>query len=282
LFLLRVLRLIDLDRIAGLAGALMRRIGPRLRGHLVAKAQLAAAFPDKTDAEREEILSGMWDNFGRIAVEYAHLDRLWDYAPRRAAPGRIVMDAATTARFARLREERKPTLMFTAHLANWELAPLGGPDIDREVAVVFRTPRFSSLIKALAAARSARVGELIAAGPDAPFRIRDALKRNAIVGMLVDQHAERGADVTFFGRPCKANPMLARFARRFDCPIIGARVVRLPGERFRFELTEALDPPRDAEGKIDVQGAMQLVTSTIEGWVREHPEQWLWIHRRWR
>ncbi|MFY9626359.1 MAG: lipid A biosynthesis lauroyl acyltransferase [Rhodoplanes sp.] len=281
LWVLRMLQRLDLDRSAGFAGWLMRRIGPWLRGHRVAQAQLAIAFPEKTEAERAEILAGMWDNLGRLSVEYAHLDRLWDYDPRKP-PGRIFMDSATAERFARLRDERKPALMFTAHLANWELVPLGGPDIDREVAVVFRAPPVNSLTKALAAARSARVGAFIPAGPEAPFRIRDALKRNWIVGMLIDQHAERGVEAMYFGRPCMVNPMLARFARRFECPIYGARVVRLPNGRFRFDLTAPLDPPRAADGRIDIAGTMQLVTSIIEGWVREHPEQWFWIHRRWR
>lgn len=281
LWLLRLLRRLDLDRSAAFAGWLMRQIGPWLRGHRVASTQLALAFPEKTEADRAEILAGMWDNFGRVSIEYAHLDQLWDYDPSKPA-GRIFMDSATAVRFARLRDERKPALMFTAHLANWELVPLGGADIDREVAVVFRAPRFSSFTRALAVARSPRIAAFIAAGPEAPFRIREALKRNWIVGMLIDQHVVRGVDAMYFGRPCKVNPMLARFARRFECPIYGARVIRLPNGRFRFELTDPLNPPRDAQGKIDVAETMQLITSIIETWVREHPEQWFWIHRRWR
>jgi KDO2-lipid IV(A) lauroyltransferase len=58
--------------------------------------------------------------------------------------------------------------------------------------------------------------------------------------------------------------------------------VRLPDHRFRAELTEEIEPARDAAGKIDIAGTMQIITSVIEGWVREHPEQWLWMHRRWR
>jgi Kdo2-lipid IVA lauroyltransferase/acyltransferase len=281
LWLMRLLQRLNLDRTANFSGWLMRQIGPWLRGHRVAQAQLAMAFPEKSDAERAEILAGMWDNFGRIAAEYAHLDGLWDYRPGKP-PGRIVMDAATAERLERLRGERKPALMFTAHLANWELVPLGGADIDREVAVVFRAPRVSSFTGPLMTARGARVAAFIPAGPEAPFRIREALKRNCIVGMLIDQHAVRGVDAMYFGHPCKVNPMLALFARRFECPIYGARVVRLPGERFRFDLTEPLIPPRDADGRIDVAATMQLITSVIEGWVREHPEQWFWIHRRWR
>ena len=59
-------------------------------------------------------------------------------------------------------------------------------------------------------------------------------------------------------------------------------MVRYPGDRFQLQVTEAIDPPRDAEGKIDVERTMQVITDVVEGWVREHPEQWLWLHRRWR
>jgi KDO2-lipid IV(A) lauroyltransferase len=62
----------------------------------------------------------------------------------------------------------------------------------------------------------------------------------------------------------------------------GTRVIRHPDIRFTVELTPPLDLPRDAEGRVDVQGATQAMTRVVEGWVREHPEQWLWQHRRWR
>ena len=78
-------------------------------------------------------------------------------------------------------------------------------------------------------------------------------------------------------------PLIAQLARHTECPIRGVRVVRQPdGNSFRGELTDEIAPVRDAEGKIDIQGTMQVITSVVEGWVREHPEQWLWLHRRWR
>jgi len=71
-------------------------------------------------------------------------------------------------------------------------------------------------------------------------------------------------------------------AREIECPIHGVRIIRLPGHRFRAELSEEVQPVRDASGQIDVQGTMQAITSVIEGWIREYPDQWLWIHRRWK
>ena len=100
--------------------------------------------------------------------------------------------------------------------------------------------------------------------------------------MLVDQHYTKGIPVTFFGRLCKVNPLPAMLAREVECPIYGTRVIRLPGGRFRGEISEEVPPVRDAQGRIEVAGTMQAITGVVEGWIREHPEQWLWVHRRWR
>jgi KDO2-lipid IV(A) lauroyltransferase len=124
---------------------------------------------------------------------------------------------------------------------------------------------------------------MVATGLDAPVRLLRMLEADRHVGMLVDQYFVKGVDVTFFGRRCKANPLIAQLARLVECPIHGTRVMRSEDRnRFTIEMTEAIVPARDAQGRIDIQGTMQAITSVIEGWVREHPEQWLWLHRRWR
>ena len=95
--------------------------------------------------------------------------------------------------------------------------------------------------------------------------MQGVLERGGHLGMLIDQHFTRGVVVDFLGRPALANPILGKFARRFDCPVHGVRVVRLPGHRFRLELTPPLDLPRDADGEIDVAGAMQAMTARGRG-----------------
>jgi len=100
---------------------------------------------------------------------------------------------------------------------------------------------------------------------------------------LVDQHFSKGVEVVFFGRRCLANPLIALLARQTEHPIHGLRAVRKPdGNSFCVEITDPVEPAREASGRIDIAGTMQLITSVVEGWVREHPEQWLWLHRRWR
>lgn len=280
--LLRGLRRTDADRMAAFGGGLLRRVGPWLPEHRVGRANLVAAYPEKSASEIEAILGGVWENLGRVSAEYAHLDRLWDFDPAAAGTGRIEIPPDTIARFEQLRDDGRPALLFAAHIGNWELPAVAAAAQGLETTIVYRRPSLADVAQAIQSIRSVGMGTLVPTSPEAPLRAASALERGSHVGMLVDQHFTRGVDVMFFGRRCKANPMLARLARHFDCPIHGARAVRLPGGRFRVELTPALAPPRDARGVVDVTATMQAITSVVEGWVREHPEQWLWLHRRWR
>ena len=87
--------------------------------------------------------------------------------------------------------------------------------------------------------------------------------------------------MTFFGRPTRANALIARLARHFDCPIHGIRVVRCPATAS-VRATERSSRRATPRARSTSQRTMQVITNVVEGWIREHPEQWLWVHRRWR
>jgi len=248
------------------------------RGHETARANLVAAYPEKSKTEIERLLIGSWDNIGRLGAEYAHLDRLW-------GQGHIECDPVTIARLQRLRGDGRPALLFCAHFANFELVGVVCSAHGLELAALHARPHDDATAIALGGIRARAMPTLtrpVQAGFRAAHAIRDALAHGAHVVMLVDQHFADGVEVTFFGRRCKVSPAIARFARLVECPLHGVRVIRLPGHRFRCEVTDAIDCPRDAKRKIDVPATMQLITSITECWVREHPEQWMWAHRRWR
>jgi KDO2-lipid IV(A) lauroyltransferase len=281
--LLKLLRLTNPDTMGNIAGRFMRTVGPLLPENRIGRANLTAAFPEKSATEIDTILGGVWDNLGRIGVEFAHLDRLSDFDPwhpERAK--RIEVRPSDLDRLLKILEQRRPAIVFAAHFGNWELPAVCAAACKVDTAVLYRRPNNPAIDKWLHNTRAAAMGTLIPTGLDAPMKLANALERGTHVGMLVDQYYSRGVDVTFFGRHTKANPLLARLARHFDCPIYGLRVVRLPAHRFRAELTEQLQPVRDADGKVDIAGTTQSIMSVIEGWIREYPEQWLWLHWRWR
>jgi KDO2-lipid IV(A) lauroyltransferase len=280
--LIRGVRHFDPDWTIDLSARAMRAIGPWLRGHRVARANLTAAFPEKSADEIDQILDAVWGNFGRTMAEYAFLERLWDFDLGAAGAGRITIAPDVRARIDRVRASEKNVLCFGAHLANWELPAVAAAALGFKFAVLYRPPGLGALADDVIAVRQRLMGKLIPAGRGAAVRIKSALRDGLSVGMLVDQHFVGGVKVDFFGRRASTNPTLARFARLRGCAIHGMRTVRLPDNRFRLELTDPISLPRDSDGKVSVEATTQVITAVIESWVREHPEQWLWMHRRWR
>lgn len=278
-----LLRALGPDRASSFGGAAARALGPLLPVHRVALDNLRHAFPEMPETERRRVLREAWDNLGRTACEYVHMDRIWDFDEARPNAGRIQIAPEVTERFERLRLDGKPALIFAAHLGNWELPAIAAARHGLAAAVLYRRPNNPFVARDILALRAGSMGELIPAGVAAPIRMMEALDRGMHVGMLVDQRFGRGPRVEFIGRPAASNPLLARLARRFDgCPVHGARAIRLPGGRFRLEITEEIALPRNAAGRVDVEAATALVNRIVEGWVREDPGQWLWMHRRWR
>ena len=278
-----LLRALGPDRASSFGATAARAVGPLLPVHRVALDNLRHAFPEMPEAERGRVLREAWDNLGRTACEYVHMDRIWDFDEARPNAGRIQIAPEVTERFERLRSDGKPALIFAAHLGNWELPAIAAARHGLAAAALYRRPNNPFVARDILALRAGSMGELIPAGLSAPIRMMEALDRGLHVGMLVDQRFGRGPRVEFLGRPAASNPLLARLARRFDgCPVHGARAIRLPNGRFRLEITEEIALPRNETGRVDVEAATALVNRIVEGWVREHPGQWLWMHRRWR
>lgn len=268
------------DRASAVCGTIARRFGPLLAAHRVGRQNLRAAYPDRDPAWVEATLRGAWENLGRVAGEYVHLGKLWDYDPEHPNTGRIISDDEPLFRL--LLDDGKPALCFTAHLGNWELPAVMAATHGLPSAVVYRMPNNRAVAAEIIRIRAPLMGRLIRTRTEAALEMAAALERCEHLGMLVDQRFSRGVDVTFFGRRCKANPTLARLARRFECPVVGVRVIRLPHGRFRVSGIGPLDLPRDEQGMVDVVATTQMITGTVESWIREHPDQWLWFHRRWR
>src|SRR5712672_548047 len=281
--LLRTTRYFDPDKTANFFGRVTRFIGRRLREDRIGRENLTAAFPEKSQEEIETILAGVWDNLGRIGAEFAHLDHIWDYdVDHPDKPSRVEFGARTKQIFDTLRDDGKPAIIFASHLGNWEIPALGAVAHGLDCAILFRRPNIESADRAIERIRAVKMGTLVPAGRDAPLKLAEALQNGQHVAMLVDQYLTNGVEVALFGRKTKANPMLARLRRQVDGPIHGTRIISLPNNRFRAELSEEVKPAFDACGQIDVQGTMQAITNVVEGWVREYPDQWLWLHRRWR
>lgn len=272
-----------IGRARALRGALVlaRVVGPLMPENRMARDSIAKAFPEKSAAERAAILKGAWENFARVIVEFVFLEDLAaSFDPAHPDSGPVTVSGID--QFVALRDDGKPAIIIAAHLANWEILGVVAHKFGLKSVLPFRVPRNLHFAEDLIAQREAMMGRLISQHRGAAMEIAAALDRGEHLGMLVDQRLGNGIAAPFFGRPALTNPLAAKFARQYDCPVHGARAVRLPGGRLHLELTPPIDLPRDAEGLIDVHRATATINGVVEKWVREHPEQWFWLHNRWK
>lgn len=276
---LRLLRLLPAERALNFVDRAARRVGPLAGRHRTAIGNLRAAYPDKPDAELERIASDMWANMARLAGEYVFIEKLLGEQDGDELPARVEVVGAEL--FLRLRDDPRPRIIFTAHLGNFELLPIMAARYGLAVSALFRAPNNPFLAAELLENREGSMGDLIASRQGSVFALARVLEGNGNIGLLVDQKFVDGVPTTFFGRECQSSPVLARLARQFDCDVHPARCTRLPGNRFRIELEEAIELPRTAKGRVDVQAATQMVNDIVEAWVRDDPGQWMWFHRRW-
>ena len=277
--LLNLLKLLPANGAIDFADRLVRRIGPRTRRHRLMLTNLRNAFPEKTDAEIEEIALDSWGNMGRLAAEYVFLDRLFDFDPERPTPGRIEVSGIPL--FVDLRDNPRPFIVFTAHTGNFELLPVAGAAFGLDVTVLFRPPNNPYIADKVFAFRQARMGHLVPSHAGSSFTLARKLEAGGPVGVLVDQKFNRGLNTKFFGRDVQTNPLLAKLVRQFGCEVYPARCIRLPGNRYRLELEPALEIPRRENGSVDIEATAQMLNDKVEQWVREYPGQWLWYHDRW-
>jgi len=277
---IRLIERLGRKRAERVAFALTRWLAPLAPETRMARRNIALAFPEKSAAEREAILKGCWENFARLMVEFVFLEEIsaFDVEHR----DRNYFTIAGGEWFDALRDDGKPAIIFGAHLANWEMVAVAGKLFGMKLVLPFRAPVHAEIARDIYEKRTRLMGQLVRNARGATFEIAAAMQGGAHLGMMIDQRLARGLEVPFFGRPARTNPIMASFARQFDCPVHAARAIRMPDGRLHLEMTGPIEMPRDADGLIDVDAATAVMTKVVEGWVREHPEQWFWLHDRWK
>ncbi len=272
--LFAVFESLSLDRASALGGALARRIGPFLGVSKLARRNLSRAFPELSETEIARIVTGMWDNLGRVAAEYPHLRTISVFEPggRVETHGFEHVDRAVAA--------GRRMIVFSGHIANWEIGMLAGAQHGISVAQIYRAANNPLMDRMIARFRGDQ-GEFIPKGAVAARQAITALRRGRHLGLLADQKMNDGIPVPFFGRPAMTAPALAVLALRFNCDVLPLRVERLDGARFRVTVSPALQLPHSGDPHADAAELMAKVNGTLEAWIRDRPEQWLWVHRRW-
>lgn len=272
-FALALFGCLPLDTASAFGGWIARKLGPRIGIHRVAARQLRRAMPGLDEAAVARVLDGMWDNLGRVMAEYPHLPKL-RLGDRVELVGTEYLDA--------VRESGKAAIFFSAHFGNWELISLAGSQSGLPLTLVYRAannPLTEELLQNLRArASNARH---VPKGVRAARALLQALQNNEALGMLVDQKLNSGVSVPFFGHPAMTAPAIAELALRLGCPVLGVRAERLGGARFRVTVEPPFTLTPSGDREADVLAGLGKVHAVLERWIRERPDHWFWVHKRW-
>src|SRR5215468_9956909 len=262
------------DWASALGGAIGRLIGPRLGISNRARHNIKRAFPELSESDVAHVVARMWDNLGRVAAEYPHLRSIRVFQPggRVETHGFEHMDRAVAA--------GRRMIIFSGHIANWEIGMLAAVQYGISVAQIYRAANNPVVDRMITSFRGGG-GELIPKGTVAARRAIAVLRRGEHLTMLADQKMNDGISVPFFGRPAMTTAALASLALRFECDVLPARVERLAGARFRLTIFPPLPLPRSGDRHADVAALMTQVNQTLEVWIRNRPREWFWLHRRW-
>ncbi|MGD9785267.1 MAG: lysophospholipid acyltransferase family protein [Hyphomicrobiaceae bacterium] len=251
--------------------------------HARALANLAVAFPEMGEAERQALAKAHWENLGRVMVETMRLDHLLGDASR--------IEIRNPKVFNRYRDKLGPIVGISLHMGNWELAIWPLTLAGANPAAVYRSVNNPYVDAYLRAQRdNLYPGGLFGRGgvegdhgesQKTARVIMDYVRRGGRLGMVCDLYDRMGIPVPFFGKDARTQAIGVMIARRIGARIWLARCVRKGTDsRFWIELEE-LRIPRSADQSADIREAMVDMQRTFERWVREHPEQWMWSNRRW-
>jgi KDO2-lipid IV(A) lauroyltransferase len=252
------------------------RVMPRSRRRI--RTHLEMAFPELDDRQRDAIMRGCSRHFGLMLAEVA---RLWHSNPKQVE---TYCEIEGLDHIFNALEDGRGVMFVTAHCGNWELLnvrlPVAGVPLVAAVREL-KSPRLDDLVTA---SRMRFGTEIVPRGPAAGRTIARSLARNKVCGLLIDQDIRDvpGVFVPFFGRPAWTPSGAATLAIRMRSPVVPGFIHRRPDGTHRAVIHPPLNVPTGGTLEDQVQELTAAATAVIERQIRAHPEQWVWMHRRWR
>ena len=244
----------------------------------VGMRNLEMVFPEKSEAERKRILRGVFISLGRQLAELCQFPR---YTPENIDQV-VVYDGLEN--YERAYARGKGVLFLTGHFGGWELSAFAHSLHGHWLHVVMR-PMDNPYLDRLLQRYRTMYGNKTVAKDDFVRGLLAAMKAGETVGILMDTNMTppQGIFVNFFGIPACTASGLARIALRTDASVVPGFTIWDPGlQKYRLRFDPALELVRTGDLEADITANTQMFTKVIEDYVRKYPDQWLWVHRRWK
>ncbi len=254
---------------------MFRKIGRRMPVARVAEQNVRRVFPELDDAEVEALLDKIWGDLGQGAAEFSHLDRF----TVNERGSRVELVGAK--HLATMQESSKAGIVFSAHMGNWELGARVVGQTGLPLGQIYRGADNPFIDRLFKNARSSENTTLIPKGREGAAKMLRLMRDGLHFGAMMDQKLNEGVPIPFFGHDAMTATAPVEIALRTGGAIVPVRCIRYPGSRFRIEISPPLEIERTDDRKADAIKVLGQINGIIEDWIREYPEQWFWLHRRW-
>jgi len=271
--LIGLLRVLPLSASQWLAGGITRTLDvavPKLRR--VAQQNLSFALPEIAAGRRSQIIDGVFRTIARMLVAVARLPLI------NASNVADWISYEGLEHYLEAKREGRGVLVATAHLGNWELSAYTHALMTESMHVMVR-PLDNPLVDRLVEERRTLSGNRLIYKRDAARAVITALRRNEAIGILIDQNTttSEGVFIDFFGKQASAGSAFVKFAHHADAPVVPGFAL-WDESAGRYVLRFYPRVPMTG----DIQADTQRIHTVFEQIIREHPDQWMWIHRRWK
>jgi KDO2-lipid IV(A) lauroyltransferase len=269
-----LLRLMPVDMASAFGGNLLKLVGPLSGAHKTAHRNLRLAFPDMTPERRAEIVKAQWENFGRYIAEMTMMDRLTP------ASGRVEVVGAE--RLEQIARDHKAIVFVSGHLSNMEIMPSAILAAGVDCVITGRAmnnPYVNDRV--IESRRRYGVNVFAPKGSDGTREMLQALRQGRSVALMNDQKNNQGVAAPFFGHLAHTASGPTKMALRTGGVIQPMSVQRLKGARFRVVVHDPIVLEQTSDKHADVEAGVRQINAFIEARVRERPEEWFWVHRRW-
>jgi KDO2-lipid IV(A) lauroyltransferase len=247
--------------------------GPFLKADKVARKNLAVAFPDWDKAQIDRTVREIWENLGRGAGEFSHLHKINPYGPD--SPIEVV-----GGDYLDRYKDKKGILIVSAHMANWEMASLVASGRGMPLNNIYRTagnPWMDDYIRKMRAGFTSKLIPKMGGLRE----IMTSMRRGEPLGVLLDQKLNEGVAIPFFGRDAMTPHAPVEMALRLEIPILPVRLERIAPVRFKVTIHPPMEAPNSGDLRADTIQILTRFNTLLEGWIRERPGQWFWVHKRW-
>ena len=257
-------------------GRLAHMVATDLR--VTGQRNLLLAFPEKSDAERQELLLGCFRSLGRELGIFSH------FQTSSQSELREIFEVSGLENYVRAKELGKGVILYTGHLGAWELTSFGVSVIGHPLTFLVRRLDNPKVEEIVDKART-RFGNQTVNKLGAARSMVKILRSGEVLGLLIDLNTlgDEGIFVDFFGVPASTNFMIAKLALRTQSPIIPLFSPWLEDKKkFGLQFGEPVIPQSTGDEEGDVKHLISTLTLIIEDRIRKYPDQWLWIHKRWK